>query len=197
MRLTIGGKLIIAFAVIVVMSGIIGAFGIVQIERMAVSESYLYDRMTKPLSNLITLAEDFELIRVHVQAYAVEEDKASWTANATAIDRLETEIRAVEPPLQASIDTDAGQKDFSDYKKNFEDYAAVVSEITRLTNDGKRSEATVLMTGRASEVAAALQSSVDRIVGASDSCVGRVKKVSGSGILVPCKTRNSTRSCSG
>jgi len=164
MKLKIGGKLAAAFALIVAFAVLIGGLGIFQIRNVISADNYLFERMAKPLANLITMAEDFELIRVNVRAYAMADDEKSWTAAAAAIDRLEVEIAAAEQPFKATIVTDNGRALFADYKKSFADYLSVTGEIISLTKAGKRAEATALMNGRASEVAAALQASVDKLV---------------------------------
>jgi len=164
MKLRISGKLISAFAVIVALCVLIGAVGIVQIRSIVTADSYLSERMAKPLANLITMAEDFELIRVNVRAYAAATDEKSWAGAAAAIDRLTAEVGAAEAPFKATLVTDEGKKLFSDYRANFDDYAAVASQIMSLTKAGKRTEATALINGHASEVAAALQTSMDNLV---------------------------------
>jgi len=164
MKLKIGGKLAAAFALIVAFAVLIGGLGIFQIRNVISADNYLFERMAKPLANLITMAEDFELIRVNVRAYAMADDEKSWTAAAAAIDRLKVEIAAAEQPFKATIVTDNGRALFADYQKSFADYLSVTGEIISLTKAGKRAEATALMNGRASEVAAALQASVDKLV---------------------------------
>jgi methyl-accepting chemotaxis protein len=164
MKIKIGGKLAAAFALIVILSVLVGALGIIQIRSIVASDTYLYERMAMPLGSLITIAEDFELIRVNVRSYAASEDERSWSAAASAIDRLKSEIAAAEKPFKATIVTEEGQKLFSDYRKAFDEYSSVTAGIMGFTRAGKRAEATALMNGQAAEVAATLQSSVDNLV---------------------------------
>ncbi len=164
MKLKISGKLLSAFAFIVALCIVIGAIGILQVRDVVAADGYLFERMAKPLSNLITMAEDFELIRVNVRAYAAVDDEKSRTAASAAIDRLTFELGAAETPFKATLVTEEGEKLFAEYRKNFADYAAAAQTIMSLAGAGKRAEAAALIDGQASQVAAALQTSLDNLV---------------------------------
>jgi methyl-accepting chemotaxis protein len=164
MKLKIGGKLAAAFAFVVALSVLVGAIGIVQIRSVASADGYLYERMAKPLSDLIAIVEDFELTRVNVRAFAAAEDEKSWDAASAAIARLGTEIGAAEASFKSTMVTELGQGLFAEYRGNFDAYSAAAERIMSLTKAGKRAEAAEFMNGQASEVAAALQASLDKLV---------------------------------
>ena len=164
MKLKIGGKLALAFAFIVVINALAGTFGVIQITGIVAADTYLYQKMTEPLANLITISSDFQRIRINVRAYSEASDEKSWAKAKSEIDRLHAEIDKAEPPFEATIVTEGGKQLFADYRKDFDDYLAIAEEVMRLTNGGKTLEAEDLMNGRASEVAAELQASIDKLV---------------------------------
>ncbi len=164
MKLKIGGKLAAAFAFVVALSVLVGALGIVQIRSVASADGYLYERMAKPLSDLIAIVEDFELTRVNVRAFAAAEDEKSWAAASAAIARLGTEIGTADASFKSTMVTELGQGLFAEYRRNFDAYSAAAARIMSLTRAGKRAEATAFIDGPASEVAAALQASLDKLV---------------------------------
>ena len=165
MKFKIGGKIFVAFAAIVALSVLVGVFGIAQIRQIVTADEYLYTRMASPLGNLITMASDFQRIRINVRSFAESSDEKGRAAASAEIDRLKAEMGSAETPFKATIVTENGQNLFADYKKEFAKYYTVADEVMRLSNSGKHAEAVALMGGdSALEAVAGLQVAVDKLV---------------------------------
>jgi methyl-accepting chemotaxis protein len=163
-KLKIGGKLALAFAAVVAISVFVGVFGVVQIRSIVSQDSYLYEKMTLPLSNLITIAEDFQRVRLDIRAIVTSTDDKGLASAQEDIVRLQSEIDAATTAFGATVVTEKGRALFDEYKTQLTDYRSVANEVVSLTKAGKRSEALSLMAGKGAAAAAALQAAVDGIV---------------------------------
>ena len=164
MKLKTAGKLALSFASVVILSVVIGVVGIIETGRIVANDTYLFEKMTVPLSDLITISTDFQRIRINVRTFATSEDEKTWAACQTEIDRLRDEIDKAGTPFKATIVTEEGKKMFEDYESSFNDYLNVSKEVMSLTRAGKRTEALLMMAGRGAEDAAALQGAVDKLI---------------------------------
>jgi methyl-accepting chemotaxis protein len=165
MRFRIGGKLAAAFTFIVALCALIGVFGIIKMDKIVASDKFMYERMAKPLANLVKIATDFQRIRINARAYLESSDEKTWADASAEIDRLKAEMNAAAVPFKATIVTDNGSKIFNDYEKAFSDYLSVVVDGMRLAKTGKHAEALALMSNSATlEAVANLQASIDNLV---------------------------------
>jgi len=164
MKLKIGGKLAAAFIVIVGLSVLVGALGIIQIRSVVSADGYLYQKMAVPLADLIRIAEDFQRLRINVRTVATSSDEKGWASAREEIKRLNAEIDAANESFESTMVTERGAAMFLEYKKQLSEYRSAAEEITRLAAAGKRAEALDLMGGRGAAAAAALQNAVNAIV---------------------------------
>jgi methyl-accepting chemotaxis protein len=164
MKLKIGGKLVCAFSVMVVLSVLVGVFGIAQIRKIVAADEYLFEKMTKPLANLITMDEDFQRIRIDVRTIVTLADGKGIEAAEADIAQLRSEMEAEGVSFEASAVTEKGKALIADYQKQVLAYKTVSDEVIRLVKAGKRAEALALMNGDGAASAAALQAAVNSIV---------------------------------
>jgi methyl-accepting chemotaxis protein len=164
MKLKIGGKLLLAFAAVVAISILIGVFGIVQLRSIVDNDTYLYEKMTKPLANLITMDEDFQRLRINVRTIATMADEKEIASAESSIPQLRTEMDTECVAFEASAVTDKGKALIADYKKQVASYNAASDEVISLIKKGKRADAMALMNGTGATAAANLQTAIDNIV---------------------------------
>jgi len=53
-------KLLLSFGIMTIMAGIIGYFGITNVQQITKNEKYLYERMTAPLEYLMNMTSSFQ-----------------------------------------------------------------------------------------------------------------------------------------
>jgi methyl-accepting chemotaxis protein len=164
MKLKIGGKLTASFSLVVVLSVLIGAIGIVQMRSIVTADSYLFETGTKPMADLITVAANFQRVRIEVRTIANSSDEKEWATAQAEIERLRSETDKAASSFEATLVTDKGKALFAEYKKNLADYRTASDEITRLAKAGKRNDAITVMNGAGAGAAAKLQTAVDGIV---------------------------------
>lgn len=112
-NLKVSAKLIIGFIIIALIAAIIGAVGIVNINQINKLDTDLYERHTLQTSELIPIAESYQLIRIGLRDVAVKEDtqsknqsiaevKDNYRIVAESLDRFKVGIK--EPRIQAAFD---------------------------------------------------------------------------------------------
>ncbi len=164
MRFKIGGKLAVAFSIVVVLSVAIGAVGIIVIRGVVAADTYLYERATRPFADLIAIAENFQKVRINVRTIAMSADQKDWAPAEAAIADLRSEMDASAVSFGATLATEKEKALFAEYKSQLANYRSVADEILRLDTAGKRGDALALMDGKGAEAAAGLQAAVDGIV---------------------------------
>ena len=164
MKLKIGGRLAAAFACIVALNMLGGAIGIIEMRGIVAADSYLFTMMTRPLADLITVAEDFLRIRINVRTIATLADEAGTATAQVEIARLRADMDKAAAAFESSIITDKGRALFAEYRARLADYGTVADQIVGLVKTGKRPEALALMADRGVTSAAGLQAAVDGLV---------------------------------
>jgi methyl-accepting chemotaxis protein len=164
MKLKIGGKLVAAFSALVALCVLIGIFGIAQIRTIVANDNYLYEKMTTPLTDLITIASDFQRVRIYVRTIATTADGKDIPAAQEEIARLRAEIDTASDAFEKTMVSAKGRELFAEYQKQLAAYRAAADDIVSLSKAGKKAEALALMNGKGAAAAAALQAAVDGIV---------------------------------
>ncbi len=164
MRVTIGKKLIAAFIAVVVLCVAVGAIGMIQIGKIVEADTYLFERMTLPLSELISIAQDFQKVRISVRTVVTTTDEKGIASAEAEIAGLRAEIDAAADSFETTMVSEKGKELFANFKAQRAEYQAVANDIIRLTKEGRRDEALALMAGRGADAAARLQAAVDGIV---------------------------------
>jgi methyl-accepting chemotaxis protein len=164
MRFKIGGKLAVAFSIVVVLSVAIGAVGIVVIRNVVAADTYLYESATKPFVDLIAIAENFQKVRINVRTIAMSADQKDSASAEAAIADLRSAMDGSTSSFGATLATEKERALFAEYKSQLANYRSVADELVRLDKAGRRGEALSLMDGKGAEAAAGLQAAVDGIV---------------------------------
>ena len=164
MKLKIGGKLGVAFGVIVCLTVVVGVIGVLQIRTIVAADTYLFEKMTSPLADLITIAEDFQRVRLQMRNVSTAPNSATLVAAQQEIDRLNEEIDAATASFDKSVVTDKGRELVDAYKAQLGSYRETANKVIDLVKRGDRESALGLMNGDGANEAAALQSAVDGIV---------------------------------
>jgi methyl-accepting chemotaxis protein len=164
MRLSIAGKLAAAFSSIVVLSVLVGGIGILQTRSIVAANRDQFEHMTRPLADLITMAEDFQRVRISVRTIATLANDAETAAAQAEIARLRSEMGVASEAIGPTLATEKGRTLFAEYEARLRDYDSVADEIVKLVKSGRRAEALALMGSSGAKAAAGLQTAVDGIV---------------------------------
>jgi methyl-accepting chemotaxis protein len=164
MKFKIGGKLIAGFGVVVCLTLAVGITGVLQIRSIVAADTFLFEKATKPLVNLITIAENFQKVRLQMRTVIMATDDATLARAEAEISGLRDEIDTAGASFETSIVSAKGREYFEAYKTALGNYRADATKVIELVKKGDRKAATELMNGDGAVQAAALQAAVDGIV---------------------------------
>ena len=158
---------LMAIVLLIFISGLaIGMVGIVNMNKLALSDQYLYHRVTAPLGNLIEMAVDFESIRLDLRDVVDAVASASRQSYASDLDKQFAAFGAQAKEYEAGIYTADGRKMFDDLRAKSEAYMAVVKQVFAKAEAGDSPAARALVAGEgakaASDVLASIQALKDR-----------------------------------
>jgi len=164
MKLKIGGKLGVAFGVIVCLTVVVGVIGVLQIRTIVAADTYMFQKSTKPFESLLTIAEDFQKVRLQMRSVIMSTDAVSLAQAESEIAKLRGEIDASSTAFEASLVSDQGRDFFKAYQDALTEYRSIANKVIELVKKGDREAATTLMNGDGAKQADALQAAVDGIV---------------------------------
>lgn len=146
-NLKIGRKIILGYLIIAAIAGGIGAMGLVGIQKISQQDVYLYEKMAKPLGELVNIVDSFQGIIGSI-------DDLTLATTPEAIDTIEIEIFKKNSRFDSNLKTfqttlmDQEAIQIADETYLLKDqFDTMVTEIIELVRQGKAAEAAVLARG--------------------------------------------------
>lgn len=143
-NLKIGRKIILGYLIIAAISGCIGTMGLWGIYKISEQDVYLYEKMAKPLGELVYIVDSFQGILGNV-------DDLIQETSPEEIDAIESEILKKNSKFDANLKTfqttlmDPEAIKIADETYLLKDqFDVMVTEMVDLVHQGKSAEATVL-----------------------------------------------------
>lgn len=143
-NLKIGRKVILGYLIIAAIAGGIGAMGLVGIQKISQQDVYLYEKMAKPLGELVYIVDSFQGIIGKV-------DDLTGATTPEDIDAIEKEILKKNARFDSNLKTfqttlmDPKAIKIADETYLLKDqFDAMVTEMIDLVHQGKSAEAAVL-----------------------------------------------------
>lgn len=143
-NLKIGQKVILGYLIIAMIAGGIGAMGLMGIQRISQQDVYLYEKMAKPLGELVNIVDSFQGIIGSI-------DDLSRATTPEDIDNIENEIFKKNSRFDSNLKTfqttlmDQEAIQIADETYLLKDqFDAMVTEMINLTRQGKADEAGAL-----------------------------------------------------
>jgi methyl-accepting chemotaxis protein len=155
-NLRISVKLLSAFVVVAIISGIIGTVGVVELRKMDAAGEKMYEKVTVPIGQLQDVSTAFQRIRVNTRDLILAENKAEEAKALANIKELRGVIDKNAGELEKTILTDEGRKLFETFTKSRAAYAVVLEKLTTLCEQNQDKEAIAYM-----KTPAAFQTAVD------------------------------------
>lgn len=142
--LKIGRKIILGYLIIAMIAGGIGAMGLIGIQKISQQDVYLYEKMAKPLGELVYIVDSFQGIIGKV-------DDLTRATTPEDIDAIEKEILKRNARFDSNLKTfqttlmDSKAIEIADETYLLKDqFDAMVTEMINLTRAGRSAEAGVL-----------------------------------------------------
>ena len=165
-KMKLGTKLVAAFAVLSLVSVAVGLYGIASLRRIDAADRFLYEKMTAPIGDLVTMTRGFQRMRIGLRDAM---DAATPQARATTL----TEARAQRDSVKKAavefgkdITTDNGRALFDAFSSAEARYSKAFDEILRLNGESRVAEVAAMMAGEGAAAAASEQAAIDALVAA-------------------------------
>jgi methyl-accepting chemotaxis protein len=163
-NMKIGVKLILGFLIVAVIAGAIGAVGIYNIKVIDEADTYLYEYMTVPLSELITIAESYQRMRGNVKDILLSTNETQIADYEARIKTRNEEFYTTLKSYETTLYSDEGKRLTADVFDLKAKYDAVVVQIIALKRQGRDTEAMALMQGEGNTLRTALEKDYRRLM---------------------------------
>ena len=156
-------KLLASFLLVAILTGLVGYMGIINMNKINDADTVLYKKMTEPMSHVITIAENFQRVRVNLRDYIIAKTDDKRKTCYDKIFEIEKSIVKAIEELEKTILTVEGRKDLDDIMKNMNEYMSYLPSIEKAIGESNSDLAISILDDMFS-VNQDLQNSVDRLV---------------------------------
>ncbi|HWQ10209.1 MAG TPA: methyl-accepting chemotaxis protein, partial [Holophaga sp.] len=119
--LRLAAQLLSAFIVVALIAAAVGIIGSVNINKISVADTFLYEKCTTPLGQLAIMERDFQLVRLYVQKTLTAKDTAEAQSLTQQADAAGKEL---EDQLAGFSKTLSSAEDETLYKQIIEEWGA-------------------------------------------------------------------------
>lgn len=166
-NLKISTKLLTGFIIVALIAGVVGGFGMININKLDQSDTELYQYMTVPISQIGNVSISFQKLRVHVRDLLLAATPEAKEAAGVQIEERHVEMTQLAKEFEKSIRDDADMRTAYDtYMKNQENLFVVLKKVVSLAKAGQNAEVIAIMSpqGESGIASVALQASIDNLV---------------------------------
>jgi methyl-accepting chemotaxis protein len=160
----IGPQLICGFLIVSAVSAVVGVVGIVEMGRLNASDGELYEKMTVPLGQLASLAENSQRIRLNLRDAIDADTKESFTASEKLVRDLQGMVSSDSKLFASTLLSDEGKKVYAAFVAADEKHDAYVDRLLAMAKEGKRAEAKAFMANEANVVAREERVALDQLI---------------------------------
>lgn len=158
--LKISMKLVLGFILVAMIAGSVGAVGVINIQNISKNDTYLYEKMTVPLGEMIVITEAFQQMRVNVKELLLAD-------TAEQIDELENTIALRNEEFNTNLDSfektlisEKGIQLVQDIRDAKEKYDALITEAVSYIENNNTDKAKELLTVEGDELRIQMQDNI-------------------------------------
>ncbi|OHD37179.1 MAG: hypothetical protein A2015_08850 [Spirochaetes bacterium GWF1_31_7] len=148
MKIGIGMKIVISFCAVILVSVVIGIFGIIQIRKIDTADTALYEKGLIPLGEIGHISAYFHRVRAnYLLAFINYENPERINAHVNEINMLLTKMDEDAAVYEKTISSAEEKEMFSVLIKEAVIYKETVSKFITLIKEKRMDEALILMNG--------------------------------------------------
>jgi methyl-accepting chemotaxis protein len=162
-NLRIGTKLVSSYIMLSLLAGVIGWVGVTNIRKIADEDRVMYERLTVPISELISISTSFQRIRVNMRdlIYArTPEDRSKFSGR---IKDLREELNNNTASFEKTIITEEARKMFRDLEDARKTYYPLADRTMQLALAGKAAEANAMLFGDMGKASRDMQNAIEKL----------------------------------
>ncbi|MBF0336825.1 MAG: MCP four helix bundle domain-containing protein [Nitrospirae bacterium] len=180
-------KLVGGFILVACITVIVGVFSIVNLKKLDDADTFLYEKITIPISQLAEITQDFQRVRINLRDFAESTTKEEKAEALKEISELRNNIDKLSSEFEKTIFTEEGKKLFNHFLDTRKAYSSVIDRVVELDAAGKDADALVLMRHEGKKAAQAEQGAIDAL---QESKVKQAKETSDSNTVLANKVTN-------
>ena len=163
-KIKIGPKLIGSFAIIACLSIAIVMIGIMSLNHINQADKRLYEKITVPMGNLVTVASSFHQARIILRDMVRTNDATVLNNGVAALDELVGKVGESAAVIEKTILTEDGKKTFEEFIRARKQFKENMDQIIALAQAHKSAQAYAIIDGPAAAAARAEQNAIDKFV---------------------------------
>ena len=184
-KLKIRSKLILSFLAVATVAAFIGIFSMQRLKQIDASYTLMYEQSTKPLGDIINLAENFQRIRVNVRDMILAETPELYKTKLDLAMSISQQFDDILKTYELSIVDEEDKRLYEELVNAKTQYVSFFPEFQNLVENKRIVEARALMTGVWFASNEATQKAMDDLVKYN---VDNAKKTSDSNSLMVATT---------
>jgi len=166
-NLKIGTRLIAGFILVALIAGLIGFIGVQKIQQIDAADTKLYEKITVPTAQLLSISTDFQRIRVNVLYVLRANGKADKEKYAQSINTFREEINKNADLFEKTLLTEEGKKLFADFNKERGNYYPIMEKVLQLSISGNDKEVQAIIdSGQLAKIGGDFNETIDKLVDA-------------------------------
>jgi methyl-accepting chemotaxis protein len=137
-KFKIGPKLIGGFLVVALIAIVIGVFGISKLHQVNDADTYLYEKATLPLADLVEIAKVFEMQMREIRDLARTKDPQNKEVIIRNIETFRSKITKASEHYESTLVTEEGKKlfeQFQDARKNIASELTLIYDLSRANKE--------------------------------------------------------------
>lgn len=139
-NMKLSGKLLLGFALVAAITGIVGAVGSYQMNGMSQSDLKLYNNMTMPIEQVSVIYKNFEKINVKISTMAYKNDAAQIEKEISSVESMNKEIIEYEGLYKESMLPDEDKSNYEAFVASFQSYQAHIQHAIALARQNRDQE---------------------------------------------------------
>ena len=164
LNMKITTKLIIAFVIVAILAGVVGAVGMSNITKIDENGHVLYANMTVPLAEAADMAKLFQRIRVNTRDMILEEDQEKIDQMYQNILTIIDDLNVLSVSFEEKALSQEMKAAFSDFMATRANFGSYLEEYYDLCINNRDAEAYALIKGDMRVAADAERNSIDLLV---------------------------------
>ena len=157
-------KLIVGFVLSSLMTTLVGAFAVIELNKVNTADTVLYERATVPMKDLLRLAVGFQRIRVNLQGIVGASTNEEVQQRIATVERLRKEIDESSKAVEKTLISDEAKKVIEEYKTHRATFRQMTDRIIKLKTSGDSKGAEDLLDGEAQKISDQYQDAINRLV---------------------------------
>ena len=163
-NMTLKGKLLAGFISVAIIAGVIGGFGIYNLQNMEEGDAKLFEQITVPLGEIAEISTLFQRIRVNARDIITADTPDKKEQFAGRIKEYREGISKASDSYEKTLFTEEGKKLFEEFKKTRGVYGPLLDKIIVFAKEGKSADATALLQGDAGKASREEQNVIAKMV---------------------------------